>query len=183
MSAVLAVLLLGLAPSVPAVVERTDHYDVAGSSEHELRAAINARRPKDDEGIPHDGLTNWDVRWKYRYVTTPEGCAVASVATTLDVVTILPRWSNRQAGSTLAQRWDKYIAALEDHEREHMQIALRAARMIQQRLSSLEIARTCPLLEESINLTGQTLLDQFRSDDDEYDRRTKHGASQGARFP
>ena len=41
-----AVLLLGLVPSMPTVVERNEYYDVAGSSDDELRAAINTRRPK-----------------------------------------------------------------------------------------------------------------------------------------
>jgi predicted secreted Zn-dependent protease len=182
MFAALTVLFLGLVPSSPTVVDRTEFYDVAGSTEHEVRAAINRLRPKDSKGERHDAVTNWDVQWKYRYVTVADGCALASFATTLEVVTIFPRWSNRQSGA-LTQRWDKYVAALEAHESEHMQIALHAAQVIHQRLPSVEVARTCLLLKASIDSKGQALLDQLHSEEAEYDRRTQHGASQGARFP
>lgn len=182
MLAALAMLLFGQVPSVPRVVERTEYYDVTGSTEHELRAVMDRRRPKDSAGERHDAVTNWDVHWKYRYVTVTDGCALASLATTLDVVTIFPRWSNRQSGA-LTQRWDKYVAALEAHESEHMQIALRAARIIHERLSTLEEERTCLLLKASIDSKGQALLDQLRREEAEYDLRTQHGASQGARFP
>lgn len=183
MLAALAVLLLGLVPSTPTVVERNEYYDVAGSSDNELRAAINTRRPKDSDGVQHDAVTNWDVRWTYRSATGAQGCTLTSLSTRLEVVTIMPRWSTRQAGTMLEQRWNAFVAALERHETEHLQISLRAAQRIHERLSSLDAARTCPLLEESINSTGQALLDQFRAEDKEYDRRTQHGASQGARFP
>lgn len=182
MLAALTMLLLAQGPSAPQLVERTEYYEVAGSSEQELRAAINKQRPKDRAGERHDAVTSWDVRWKFRYVTVAEGCALESLATTLEVVTILPRWPNRQSGA-LTQRWDKYIAALEAHEDEHLQIGLRAARLVHARLSTSEVARSCPILEERINSQAKTIVDQFLSEDAEYDRRTKHGASQGALFP
>ena len=182
MVAMLIVLVAGLVAQTPTVEERVDYYDVAGSSEEELRAAIDKQRPKDRAGERHDAVTNWDVLWTYRYVTVAGGCAVGSLATTLEVATIFPRWPNRQSG-TLTERWDKYTAALKAHEREHMDIALRAAQVIHKRLSSHEKARTCPLLKASIDSKGQALLDQFRSEEAEYDQRTQHGASQGARFP
>ena len=183
MLAALALLLLALGPSTPTVEERTEYYDVAGSSDAELRAAINARRPKDGDGVQHDAVTNWDVRWTYRYVTSDQGCALQSLSIRLEVLTIMPRWSTRQAGTMLEQRWNKFVAALDIHETEHQQIALRAANRVHERLSAIAEARTCPLLEESLNSTGRALLDQFRGEDKEYDRRTNHGASQGARFP
>ena len=182
MVAVLIMLAAGLVAQTPIVEERVDYYDVAGSSEDELRAAIDKQRPTDRAGERHDAVTNWDVRWTYRYVTAAEGCGLGSLATTLEVVTIFPRWPNRQSGA-LTERWDKYIAALKAHERDHMEIAHRAAQVIHERLSRHEKARTCPLLKASIDSKGQALLDQFRSEDTEYDQRTQHGGSQGARFP
>jgi predicted secreted Zn-dependent protease len=182
MLAALTAFVLGLASSPLTVVERTEYYDVAGSTEHELRADIDRRRPKDSESVRRDAVAKWDIQWKYRYATASDGCAVASLTTTVEVVTIFPRWSNRQSGA-VAQRWDKWIAALEVHETEHTQIALAAAQVIHERLSAVEAARTCPLLEESINSKGLALLDQLRNDNAEYDRRTQHGATQGTRFP
>jgi predicted secreted Zn-dependent protease len=183
MFAVVMSLLLGVTASVPSVVERSEYYEVVGSSPNELRAAIDHVRPTDPAGEPHDAVTSWDVRWQFRLAKTASGCAVTSFGTSVEIVTTLPRWSNRQAGSALAARWDKYLAALESHEREHVQITLRATRMIHEQLSQFGTGLTCALLEESINAKGHALLDELASEHETYDRRTRHGASQGVRFP
>jgi predicted secreted Zn-dependent protease len=183
MLAALMGLFLEAAAAAPTVVERSEYYEVAGSSAEELRAAIDRLRPKDGRGERHDAVTRWDVHWEYRYSSAAGPCALTSFATSVEVSTRLPKWSNRDAGSWLAERWDRYMPALEDHENGHAQIGLRAARAIQEHVSALDPARTCALLEDSIRSKGEALLDKHRSEDAEYDRRTKHGASQGVRFP
>jgi len=183
MLAALVALLVETVAASPTVVERSEYYEIAGSTADELRAAINRLRPKDAKGERHDATTHWDVRWEYRYTSAQGACTLTSFVTSVAIVTTLPRWSNRDAGSRLAERWARYMAALTEHERGHAEIGLHAARTIQGRLSALEPAQTCPLLEESIKLKGEALLAEYRSEETDYDRRTKHGASQGARFP
>src|SRR6266498_262456 len=155
MLAALMALLLGPVGADPTVVERSEYYEVAGSSEKELRAAIDRLRPNDAKGERHDAFTKWDVHWEYRYNSSAGACALTSFTTSVEVSTRLPKWSNRDAGSRLAERWDRYIAALQDHERGHAQIGLRAAKAIQERLSALDQQPTCPLLEESIKSKGE----------------------------
>lgn len=179
----MGLLLESVVVAAPTVVERSEYYEVAGSSAEQLRASINRMRPNDGKGERHDAVTRWDVHWQYRYRSAAGACALTSFTTSVEVLTTLPTWSNREAGSRLAERWDRYITALKDHERGHARIGLRAAREIQERISALEPAPTCPLLEESIKSKGEALLDAHRSEEVEYDRRTKHGSLQGARFP
>jgi predicted secreted Zn-dependent protease len=178
-----AVLLLALPNARPTVAERTEYYEVFGSTEQELRSAINKIRPRDRTGERSDGLTDWDINWKYELTMSAGSCSVEFVATTLRITVTLPRWANRRlASSTLAQQWDKYIAALEDHEQHHMQLALRAAQDIQERLSSGG-APTCAALAASLDSTADTVMERLHGEQVQFDRETKHGVLQGARFP
>lgn len=176
-------LLLQHAAATPSVVKRSSYYEIVGSSVEELRASIDRQRPRDKNGDRHDAVTEWTVRWDYRYTAEASVCALTSFATSLSVSTRLPRWSRREKGSSLARRWDRYIEALEEHERGHARIAQRAAQAVQDRVSAIAPVTTCPLLIESIRSTGEDLIALYRSEDAEYDRRTSHGVEQGARFP
>ena len=88
MVAVLIMLAAGLVAQTPTVEERVDYYDVAGSSEDELRAAIDKQRPKDRAGERHDAVTNWDVQ-------------LGHIATSPSAVTAAPsgRWPRRSKSS------------------------------------------------------------------------------------
>src|SRR5262245_33407232 len=179
-------ILIGLLLAVtatPRVVEQREYYAVRGSSENELRSALNRLRPRDAKGEAHDAITRWDVRWEYRYASAAGNCALTSFSTSVEVVMTIPRWANREAGSPLAARWERYITALEAHERGHAEIVIRAAKAIQERLSALEPVPTCQALEASIKAKGEALLDEHRREEVEFDRRTEHGMREGARFP
>jgi predicted secreted Zn-dependent protease len=183
----LAVAVAGLllqATSVsPRVDETVEYYDVTGSSAPELRAVMDRLGPETDDGERFDALTIWHVRWRYRYESDGDACAISAFTTSVEIRMTLPRWSFRAAGSPLAERWDRYIDALVDHERRHADIGVRAAEAIQRQVSALEPASTCALLEETIQEHAERLLDQYRDEEIRYDERTRHGATQGAVFP
>ena len=51
------------------------------------------------------------------------------------------------------------------------------------RLSHLSAYPTCDELEQVADTLGQSQLDAFRREELEYDRTTRHGEFQDARFP
>ena len=165
------------------VLERPDFYEVKGSSAEELRRAMNLLGPRDDKGERRDASTHWTVRWDYRHRAVAGVCYLTSFTTTLTVDTILPKWDGEGAVPALQERWDDFLLALEEHEGGHADIGRRAAREIQERGSALSSARSCPALVDAIKSTSKVLLARHRKEDAEYDRRTDHGRSQGARFP
>lgn len=181
-SAVVGLLVLGASPS-PTVSERTERYEVAGATPKEIRTSMNRLRPADYSGRRFDAFTDWRVRWLYRHASTAEQCILTSFQTTVTIVTTLPRWSGNRVDAALAQRWDRYLRALEEHEKGHAQIGARAAEAIQEELSKLQPHATCPDLEKAIESRAQALLEAAREDEAEYDRRTRNGIGQGAMFP
>ena len=128
MVAMFIMLAAGLVAQTPTVEERVDYYEVAGSSEDELRAAIDKQRPKDRAGERHDAVTDWDVQWEYRFVTSGNGCALGSLVTTLEVVTILPRWPNRQSG-----RVDRALGTSTSQRSRHTSATIWTSRVVQHR--------------------------------------------------
>jgi predicted secreted Zn-dependent protease len=70
------------------------------------------------------------------------------------------------------------------HEKGHAQNAIDAARKIEAGILALPSEPTCDALRTKANDLGHALMlikDANQADID-YDRRTQHGATQGARF-
>jgi predicted secreted Zn-dependent protease len=176
------ILAVKLASSSPAVVERVEYYEVFALSATLLRAEINKVAPKDDQGRRSDAVTDWTVRWDYRYDSRDGACAITAFSTSVAVLTRLPSLAVG-APKRLVEQWDKYVEALTEHERGHARIGIQAATAIQDRASALASTATCGELERAIKAKGEALVDEYRGRDIDYDRRTKHGITQGATFP
>ena len=80
----------------------------------------------------------------------------------------MPKWINKDlAPPALQKQWDVMIEKLWLHERGHGQFAIAAAREIE-RVGCHE---------------AQRILRKLRRQNEAYDRRTKHGRTQGVRLP
>jgi len=182
----LASVLLALIPGGedrPLIREVEKSYDVAGRSAEELRNSLDRGRPADEAGKRFDAHTGWYVEWKYRFEQMAD-CRLTRVEVTGEVTTTLPRWVNAdKAEPALRQRWANYLSALSLHEAGHKDIGLRATTAISKELNALPAERTCDALKRDAETKAQSILGRFRGEDAEYDRRTEHGLTQGARFP
>ena len=177
-----SLLLAATTPPGLTVVEETQYYEVTGSSAEELRASILRLAPRDHTGKRGVGMTSWQVRWGYEVKQTASACVRTSLDIKVNLVIALPRWKNRYDDSGLADRWNIYLAALEGHERGHLEIALRGAQELHEHLSRISSAKTCALLEQSLDSTANDLLDDLNRVQVDYDRRTQHGLTQGVKF-
>jgi predicted secreted Zn-dependent protease len=170
----------------PRVVVRTRlrPYDVAGTSADELRAAMERLGPKDRvSGTPYAGFTRWRIEWSYNYARAA-ACAVTGVRVVARIQITLPRWRRtRRADPSLAAEWKRFVAALRRHEDGHAAIARSAARRIARRLRLLGTFRSCARLERAADAAGARILEEARAAETAYDERTRHGDTQGARFP
>lgn len=178
-----SLLIFAAASTAPTVSERTEEYAVAGATPEEIRVNMNRQRPADKNGRRLDAFTDWQVRHEYRHSSTAEQCALTSFKTTVEVVTTLPLWSGNRGDTALTQRWDRYRRALEEHEKGHAQVGIRAAEVIQEELSKLPPHATCPDLQQAIESRAKVILERARGEEADYDRRTRHGTAQGAVFP
>lgn len=187
MAACAAALLFSAAPAdaAPELSETTIYYDVRGVTATDLRREINASRPADKDGWRFDAITNWKVSWRFRYNKTNLGCAIkGAVETAATVRYNLPNWVDaNSAPADLRNRWQRYHAALVVHEHGHGAIAASAADDVLRAIDALGAFATCAALEQAAHRTGREIIERYARFDDDYDRRTDHGRTQGARFP
>lgn len=165
---------------VPADVE-VEYYEIHGASSTELRTQMNVLGPWDRFGVRRFATTHWDVQWRYPFQTTPAGCALGTPRVTLKATYTLPRWVD--AGSApreLQQQWRCYLTALLVHEDGHRLHGREAAARIEALLPTLAPQPTCPEMDALANAEGHRVLEHFRELDQEYDRSTRHGATQAA---
>ena len=169
------------APSVEVTVK---YYDVRGASADELRQQMNRLGIRWKDENTYDAYTGWDIRWRYTYEKSESRCSISSVRTSVDISYQYPRWSNpHSASAALKKRWELFIRALTKHEQGHGKIGVDSANEIEQSIAELRSRRTCATLGKAANAVGHQILDKYRSIEVDYDRRTRHGATQGAKFP
>jgi predicted secreted Zn-dependent protease len=80
-------------------------------------------------------------------------------------------------------RWDKYYAALFDHELGHKDLGSRAAAEIENQVLNMGTRSSCEQLESDANEIGKNVIAKYSRIEKDYDRTTNHGLNTGAVFP
>lgn len=174
------VLLAQASPASAEFLENVDYqrYTVATPAGLSLLQALNRATPISERGRKFHGYTKWNLRWNYRYKTNSQGlCQIASATVTHSVVITLPVL---EAGSRYAERFSRYIDALQVHEIGHMTISQEAGHKLERALLNLPAMAGCAQLEQRANQTGYDYVELARQQGRDYDERTRHGATQGA---
>ena len=177
------VISLCLMPKAGAALRTTtNYYRVTGDSVRQIRRSINTQRPWRDR-FSQDAQTRWEIRWSYSLRSGDAGCYVQSLQTDTTITITLPLWAEgTEAPEDLREHWKRYLTALKAHEEAHKRIALDAHEELNRRLRSIT-AVNCDELKRRLDLSGKAVIAEFRRKDEEYDRRTRHGATEGAHFP
>lgn len=164
--------------------DQVERYGIEGSTPADLRREMNAKGPRVSDGRRYDGHTRWHVSWRYHYSSTRGSCAIASVTTSVKVTITLPQWGNESRGdNAMRAQWSRYLAALELHEQGHRRHGVDAATDVDLAIAALPPAGNCDALGANANALGMRILQKYQQRDRDYDRDTRHGATQGARFP
>lgn len=183
--AVLFSLLAARASAAPVVTENFEYFDISGATAGEIRAQLRQFGPLEATTGQHfDAYTKWFVAWKYTYKNVAQGCTIDRVSTTVEVIFIFPRLKAGTAmPATLKEAFTGYLDKLLLHEKGHAQNGIQIAGRIEDGIRSLPPQPNCAALGRVANALGNTLLREGGRMDVDYDVRTNHGATQGARFP
>jgi predicted secreted Zn-dependent protease len=165
---------------------RYRYYDIVGFSGTQLRAQMDRRGPRGEAGRRGDAMTAWHIGTRYEYRGSASNCAVTSAIVSLKIGYTYPRWRGwkaaRSYAAELASVWVHYLRLLARHEKRHGRIALEGAIDLSRRLRSLPTYATCSALEEEVEALVQTIVRQTTRRQKDYDKRTRHGATEGVRF-
>jgi predicted secreted Zn-dependent protease len=76
-----------------------------------------------------------------------------------------------------------YQARLQLHEAGHVKLAERTATALDEAFSAISLFPSREKLEEAIRARAAAILRKHTAFHLDYDRRTRHGKTQGAQFP
>jgi predicted secreted Zn-dependent protease len=170
------------------VEKQVENYNIRGRNSTELRAAMNTKGPLDKKlDKRFDARTDWAIGWTYKWDQSlaEKGIYRLSQWTIqLKVKVILPRWENSSDGLPFERRrWQVYEACLQLHEAGHVKLAERTAADLDEDFSTIRFFSSRDKLEEAVRVRAQKILSKHTAYHLDYDRRTRHGKTQGARFP
>ncbi len=180
---ILALSLVSLQAAGPSLTITTNYYAVLGTNHTQIRQSMIASRPW-STSLPYDAFTKWDVTISFtmRRYGTNWGLNTFEVKGKASVT--LPRWIPGQPVSPeLANDWKNFYQALARHEGGHLKLAREAAAEVHQRLLNLPPTFSVDVLRASANRAVAEVVEDFRSRERDYDRQTRNGAAEGARFP
>lgn len=181
---VAALLMVTAAAADPVVTETMFHYEVAGATAQEVRADLNRHGPLDGSGKRSDAITRWYVRWTFKYRPAGGDCAITELAAAVNVAILFPRLKqDASISAALRQAFDTFAENLLLHERGHADNAIDAGKRIENAIRTMAPERNCPDLARAANALGHSLVKEANQWDIDYDARTRHGATQGVKFP
>lgn len=153
-----------------------DYYDVSGRAVGEIRASLDRHRRADpNTGVYVEAWTAWKLRWDVP--GSPEGrCRPEKAVVTLEVSVGLPRLARSEVvPPEVLQRWQRYIAAVTAHEANHVRIAREGRDAVLRAIHESDCVEGPQAARDAMATIGQL--------NDEYDQRTRNGATEGAHFP
>lgn len=153
-------------------------YPVQPEGAETLAQALDRSSPVRKRGLVYHATTQWQVQWRFWWQDSDRGCAIEGVQTEVSVQIQLPHWV--AGADALHAEFEHYLSALTVHEQGHKDLAVVAGRSIDKALLELPPATDCATLERTANALGYQLLQRFRERENDYDRRTNHGQTQGA---
>ena len=181
-------LLLGMAycltgPAEPLLNINTHYYVIDGDDHNQLRAQLRLLGPRSGNSQALYAYTRWQVDWQYLLQMQHKQCQIKTlkVITTIDMT--LPQWQIPDDVSVeLTQQWQQFFEALLAHEKRHQAHGITAGRAIEKQLLTIRPQPDCTQLAEYIQTVGSAVIQHYQQLDVEFDRTTRHGATQGVRF-
>lgn len=165
----------------PLVRMHTSYYYVDGPSATILAAQIDQNGPTGADGKRYAAKTKWDVQWKFRHEQSGVTCSLTEVAVAIGIAQTLPKWRGEAKGAAaLKTRWQKFVDALKRHEDGHKDHGLAAGKEIEAALLAAKPASNCEDLAAAANSVAEAIVTKYQKLDQDYDRKTDHGRSQGA---
>jgi predicted secreted Zn-dependent protease len=169
--------------AAPVVTETIIYYDVDGSTEQEVRANLDRLAPLDENGRRFHATTKWSLSWRFDHQPGQQGCSITNVNIPLQVTTIMPRLNSDQAPAPLREAFATYAERLLFHEKGHVRIGIDTAEKMDAAIRELPPHADCQQLSSAANALGFQIAGEGGQRNHDYDAETRHGETQGVRFP
>ena len=175
-------LLLASTSVVAETIETIEYknYLISPRFPQEIKRELMRNTPIRERSGSFNGHTDWYIDWRYQTRQEANFCRVSKIQTKVHIVHILPMLSDRVTDAQTIAVFNKFNGALTQHELNHGKHGLSAAREIDAALSNMSAQRNCRYVSRMIDKIGNTIVRKYVFADNEYDRTTQNGRSEGA---
>lgn len=156
------------------------YYEISPRSPYEIKQELMRQSPVRAGSGSYNGHTDWYINWSFLATRDSYGCRATQIQTKVHVVHILPALSANVTDQQTIEIFNKFNTALTAHEKNHGNNGLLAAREIDKALNEIQPQRDCQSLTRMINNIGNSLVQKYTAKDNEYDRITNNGFTEGA---
>ena len=169
---------LGPTPAGVVVDARLQYYDVTAANLLELRRAMLVLGPR-WEGRAYQAVTESRFKWEYQPERKgAELCEPSRVRVTVQTMVTFPRWNAAaEPDSAMVEWWQQLSVGLMEHERGHARLSVKTAGDIARALENMGPS-PCDELARRVTVAGEQRITVNRRLQAEYDRTTRHGATQ-----
>ena len=175
-------LLIASFASIAETIETIEYkyYVISPRSPHEIKPELMRYSPIRDRGGSFNGHTDWFINWKFQAAPGPYGCQLYNIKTSVHVIHTLPALSDRVSDKQTIEVFTKFNTALTQHEKNHGDNGISAAREMDKLFNEIPPQQNCRQLSRIVNETGNAIVQKYTHADDEYDRITNNGLTEGA---
>ena len=161
--------------------ESIEYYSFSAETLRTAHANMFAASPIVIDGRKFSGVMEWEWEWRAAYETSGGMCAPDRVVTRASSKITLPKWEGyHEASYSERKEWDRAQKVLMRHEKKHETIAKMAVREFERKANALPAEASCQALTDTINVLFDRYMKQANHQNKSYDRRTDHGATEGA---
>lgn len=175
-------LLLASSISIAETFETTEYkyYVISPRSAYEIKPELMRNSPIRSGGGSFNGHTDWYIDWKYQATPGADGCQLDNIKTTVHVVHTLPTLNKNVTDKQTIKVFSRFSAALTQHEKNHGNNGLIAAREMDKLFNEIQPQPDCRDLSRIVDGIGNATVQKYIRADNEYDRTTSNGATEGA---
>ena len=158
------------------------YYSVKGETPAAIREELNKSGPVDLSGFRRDAFVQWYIRWNWpsRSDGRPD---FSRTMLSCNIKLFFPSWQPvGEPSQELRDKWLKFIRALASHEKVHIDNIIGNLTLISAAIN-WAFKNLLNLDASTANQIAGAVLAYMREQDKIFDRLTKHGLTQGVKFP
>lgn len=155
------------------------YYDFVSVNINDIIGVMWKKSPVKYNDTSYCAYANAQIKY-YFYTTVEDGTwYIDRVFTKVDVTFTMPRWADYQkAGWDQQQKWDKFYKSLMEHENGHKDIAIEAAKKVENELLKLNFPSE-KMLKEAAKSKAWRIIKNSWVLQKQYDEDTDHGVKTG----
>lgn len=163
------------------VIDSPAFYDVYGNSVAQIGQQLNVCAPHlGTAGTTYLAYTSYHLSWRYDYTVTENGkCVLSNIKVGQHISQIFPRWNDTGKHTDIANKWQTFSAALQEHEAGHAALDTQYANKLLADLQTLP-PLDCASVTATVNTTANSDAAALNQAHANHDATTNHGANEGA---